>query len=63
MSEKFTDTPTAGLWECNRCGLVENVVNGYCPACGPTQTTPANRDAQLVAGSVVAEEVVEEVVE
>lgn len=42
-----------GKWQCNTCGKQEGVLSGECSKCGPTQTTPLDRDAFIIAGSKV----------
>lgn len=37
-------------WKCNFCGQEEGVVNGVCPVCGPSQTTPVSDEAKKEAG-------------
>lgn len=45
-----------GKWACNTCGTVKGVTNGLCPKCGPTQTTPQDESAKILAGVVENEE-------
>lgn len=42
-------------WKCNSCGQTEAVINGVCPKCGPTQTTPISEEAKQEAGFYEAE--------
>ncbi len=44
-----------GKWRCNFCSEEENVINGVCPKCGPTQTTPLDDVAKKRAGVAGAE--------
>ena len=41
-----------GKWKCNNCGSVKGVINGICPKCGPTQTTPQDDEAKAEAGII-----------
>jgi len=43
-----------GQWQCNTCGQTEGVINGVCPTCGPTQTTPVDEVAKTLAGAIPA---------
>ena len=42
-------------WKCNTCGATKGVVNGICPTCGPTQTTPVDEEAKKEGGYYEAE--------
>lgn len=42
-------------FKCNNCGETEGVINGICPSCGPTQTTPVSEEAKQEAGFYVAQ--------
>lgn len=44
------DSTKDGQWQCNNCGMRDGVVNGVCPKCGPTQTTPTDDIAMVIAG-------------
>lgn len=37
-------------WKCDFCGTEAGVENGFCPKCGPSQTTPVSDDAKKEAG-------------
>lgn len=39
-----------GEWKCNFCNKTDEVTNGYCKGCGPTQTTPIDNRAKKIAG-------------
>ena len=39
-----------GKWKCKFCLTEEGVINGICPKCGPTQTTPLDKQARKIAG-------------
>lgn len=43
-------------WRCNFCGTEKGVLNGVCPSCGPSQTTPLDEEAKQAGGFYVAEE-------
>ena len=45
-----------GTWECDNCGEHDKVTNGWCPSCGPTQTTPLDPLAEKLAGVPEANE-------
>ncbi len=36
-------------WRCKNCGETNNVQNGVCPKCGPTQTKPLDDEAMTMA--------------
>ena len=44
------ENKTIGIWVCNNCSTVKGVSNGFCPKCGPTQTTPQDESAKALAG-------------
>jgi hypothetical protein len=54
MADKDYQTEL-GTWECNQCGESDGVINGVCPNCGPTQTRPIDKKAELIAGVPEAE--------
>jgi len=41
--------------ECNYCKETKGVINGVCPNCGPSQTTPQDEEAKKEAGYYEAE--------
>lgn len=38
------------VWKCNKCKKTDGVVNGECPRCNATQTTPVDEEAKREAG-------------
>jgi len=42
-------------WKCNYCKETKGVINGVCPNCGPSQTTPQDEEAKKEAGYYEAE--------
>lgn len=46
---------TQGQWKCKTCNATENVTNGFCKKCGPTQTLPLDETAEKIAGVPEAE--------
>lgn len=47
---------TEGVWGCKACGGQDGVTNGECDRCGPVQTVPIDKDAQIRAGVFVEPE-------
>lgn len=56
MAETTINPLTDGQWQCNDCGNTKGVVSGMCKKCGPTQTTPKDDTALVIAGAKTMEE-------